>query len=104
MGKKKKDNNHYQGDLFATLEPPDAPAPKPNKVAVTRRKVAQPSYAWQPVTTAHKGTVMVVMNEEVTVLGVREEEDCIFLAYVDPASGKKIEQLYNHQDFVYVKQ
>jgi hypothetical protein len=103
MGKRKTNNNHYQGDLFATLEPPVVPAPK-NKVAVTRRKVAQPSYQWQPVTTAHKGTVMVVMNEEVTISAVREEDDCIFLAYVDPVSEKKVEQLYNHQDFIYVKQ
>jgi hypothetical protein len=108
MGKKKVNTTIYQGDLFATLEEPAQPV-QPRKVTVTNhkvapRKVALPrKYGWQPVQEARKGMVMVVMSEAVKVLDVRQDEDCIYLSYTDPGTGKRTEQLYSHTDSIFVK-
>ena len=82
MAKKKANNTPQQGQLFET---------------------APQKYGWQPVISARKGTVMVVMNEDVTVSSVREENGSIYLSYNDPTTGTKTEQLYNHTDSIYVK-
>lgn len=59
-------------------------------------------YDWRPVQDAHKGMVIVTQNESVTVLAVRQDDDCIYLTYTEPGAGKT-EQLYNLTDYVYMK-
>jgi ribosomal protein L13 len=104
MGKKKvkSTTDAFQGELFGALEEP-APPVQPRKVTVTNHKVALPKYNWQPVQEAQRGTVMVVMSETVTISGVRQDDDCVYLAYNDPGTNKKTEQLYSHTDSIFVK-
>jgi hypothetical protein len=105
MGKKKikSTTDAFQGELFGVLEEP-APPTQPRKVTVTNHKVALPcKYGWREVQEARKGTIMVVMSEDVKVLDVRRDNDSIYLAYNDPETGKKTEQLYSHTDSIFVK-
>jgi len=83
MGRKKSTTNAtYQHELFGT---------------------PQTRYGWQLVTDAHKGSIIVTQNEEVIVSGVRQDENCVYLTYTEPGTGKKNEQLYNLTDYVYAK-
>ncbi len=63
----------------------------------------QTTYIWKAVQEVKRGDVIVIANEEVKVLGIRSDTMDIFLAYTDPQSGKKVEQLYRPHDFVYCK-
>jgi len=80
--KKSKTDQAYQGQLFGTNEK---------------------QYDWLPVQDARKGSIIVVMNTAVTVQSVRQDENCVYLTYVEPGSKMKTEQLYNQHDFVYCK-
>ncbi|GCE22630.1 hypothetical protein [Dictyobacter kobayashii] len=63
----------------------------------------QTIYVWKNVQLIERGSVIIVMQEEVRVLGVRRDSDYLFLSYTDPISGTKTEQLFNLTDYVYLK-
>ncbi|GHO83751.1 hypothetical protein [Dictyobacter formicarum] len=63
----------------------------------------QTTYAWRNVRTVVRDNVIIVMQQEVRVLGVRRDSDFVFLSYTDPTSGTKTEQLFNLADYVYLK-
>ncbi|GCE30545.1 hypothetical protein KDA_60290 [Dictyobacter alpinus] len=63
----------------------------------------QTTYAWRNVQLIDRGSIIIVMQEEVRVLGSRQDSDCLYLSYTDPVSGTKTEQLFNLTDYVYLK-
>jgi hypothetical protein len=80
--RKSKADQAYQSQLFGTNEK---------------------QYDWKLATDMHKGSIIVVMNTAVTVSAVRQDNDCVYLAYVEPGTKIKTEQMYNSHDHVYVK-
>lgn len=65
----------------------------------------QTTYAWKNVQSIQRGMIIVVMQEEVRVLGTKpDNDDYLFLSYTDPITNTKTEQLFNHTDYVYTKQ
>jgi hypothetical protein len=64
----------------------------------------QTAYTWKNVQAIQRGMVIVIMQEDVRVLGVKpDDDDCLFLSYTDPLTNTKTEQLFNHTDYVYTK-
>lgn len=63
----------------------------------------QTTYAWRNVRSVTRDSIIIVMQQEVRVLGVRQDSDDVFLSYTDPVSGTKTEQLFNLADYVYLK-
>lgn len=65
----------------------------------------QTTYAWKNVQSIRRGMIIVIMQEEVRVLGIRpDNDDYLFLSYTDPITNTRTEQLFNHTDYVYTKQ
>lgn len=63
----------------------------------------QTIYAWRNVRSVARDNVIIIMQQEVRVLGVRQDNDDVFISYTDPTSGTKTEQLFNLTDYVYLK-
>jgi hypothetical protein len=63
----------------------------------------QTAYTWKNVQLVERGNIIIVMQEEVRVLGIRKDSDYLYLSYTDPVSGTKTEQLFNLADYVYLK-
>jgi hypothetical protein len=83
MKKKKGTSQAYQEELFV--------------------KQQQKLYDWKPVYEARKGMQMVTANELVKILNVKQDENYYYLEYTDPTTGKRVEQTYNHTDYIYTK-
>ena len=46
----------------------------------------QHTYAWKNVQLVQRGSIIVVMQEEVRVLGMKQDDDdCLLLSYTDPS-------------------
>lgn len=64
----------------------------------------QSKYAWKNVQLIQRDAIIVVMQEEVRILGMKpDDDDCLLLSYTDPVTSNKTEQLFNHTDYVYTK-
>jgi hypothetical protein len=64
----------------------------------------QSMYAWRNVQLIQRGSIIVVMQKEVRILGMKsDDDDCLLLSYTDPITSTKTEQLFNHTDYVYTK-
>ena len=63
----------------------------------------QAQYGWKSITDVQKGDTIVIIDQELKVLGMKTEENTWFLSYTDPETNKKVEQLYNANDFVYTR-
>ncbi|GCE08526.1 hypothetical protein [Dictyobacter aurantiacus] len=63
----------------------------------------QTTYTWRNVRSVARDNVIIIMQQEVRVLGVRQDSDDVFVSYTDPSTGTKTEQLFNLTDYVYLK-
>ncbi len=63
----------------------------------------QNSYGWKSIQQVQRGEIIVVEQEDVKILGVKQEGDYWLASYTDPITDKKTEQLYTATDFVYAK-
>jgi hypothetical protein len=64
----------------------------------------QTKYAWKNVQLIQRGEIIVVMQEEVRILGMKPDaDDCLLLSYTDPITSAKTEQIFNHTDYVYTR-
>lgn len=64
----------------------------------------QSMYAWKNVQLVQRGSIIVVMQKEVRILGLKPDDDnWLLLSYTDPITSTKTEQLFNHGDYVYTK-
>jgi hypothetical protein len=63
----------------------------------------QTRYGWKSITKIQRGEIIVVMEQEVKILGLKEDNDSWTVSYTDPTTGKKTEQIYNAIDSVYAK-
>lgn len=63
----------------------------------------QNSYSWKSIEQIKRGEVIVVEQQDVKILGIRKDGDYWLVSYTDPIDDKKMEQLYNATDFVYMK-
>ena len=63
----------------------------------------QTRYEWKSVKEVQRGDIIVVMEEEVKILGIKMDDDNFLISYTDTSTGKKVEQLYNAIDSVYVR-
>ncbi len=70
-----------------------------------RQSFAKPviTYGWSSITQIEKGTTIVVNGQDVKVVTIVEKIDEWWLGYIDPETGKKVEELYQITDFIYIK-
>lgn len=60
-------------------------------------------YGWKSIQQVKRGEIIIVEQQEVKILTMRQDGDYWLTSYTDPTSDKKVEQLYNATDFVYMK-
>jgi hypothetical protein len=60
-------------------------------------------FGWKSVLQAKRGDIIVVMNEEVKLLNVRQSGDELILVYNDPVTNNRVEQLYRAHDSIYCR-
>jgi hypothetical protein len=76
----------------------------------TKKKLADqqalfdaPGYGWKSVQQIERHDMMVVSQQEVKILGIRQDGGVWWVSYIDPETDVKTEQFYNAQDFIYVR-
>jgi hypothetical protein len=65
--------------------------------------VQSPQYGWKSVQAARRQDVMVVGQQDVQILSIRQEGGVWWVGYLDPETHAKTEQLYHAQDSLYVR-
>ena len=64
---------------------------------------AQSTYGWKSIQQVQRGEIIVVEQQDVKILGMKQDGDYWLASYNDPITDKKTEQLYTATDFVYAK-
>ena len=59
------------------------------------------SYGWKRVQQVKRGDLIVIADQEVKVLTVKQDREIWWISFTDPTTGSKREQFYSSGDSVY---
>ncbi len=60
-------------------------------------------YGWKSIQQVKRSEIIIVEQQKVKILAIRQDGDYWLASYIDPVTEKKTEQLYNATDFVYAE-